>query len=113
MPYKTQEQQNKYVREVWYPRNKAKHRQAVKRQKAAYARKYKEFKEGKSCADCGGNFPPEAMDFDHVRGKKLFTLAHAISRQIAWAKFLAESEKCDLVCATCHRIRTLNRRQKI
>lgn len=110
MPYKTQEQKNKYARDIWYPRNKAKHAKSVKRQKQAYMKKYRDFKQGKPCTDCGGTFPPEAMDFDHVRGVKLFTIAQAVTRQISWKKFLAEAEKCDLVCATCHRIRTRSRR---
>ena len=59
------------------------------------------------CADCGGTFPPYVMDFDHVGTDKSFT----ISRKIGANKgtLLSEIEKCDLVCANCHRIRTKRR----
>ncbi len=62
------------------------------------------------CADCGQRFPSECMDFDHVRGKKLFDVASAPSRQLSEKRLLAEVQKCEIVCANCHRIRTAKRR---
>ena len=75
------------------------------------------------CMDCGGTFPPECMDFHHVRGEKLFSLGHYVNggksdlqmtRESAHgasrARLTAEIEKCDLVCANCHRIRTRERK---
>jgi hypothetical protein len=56
------------------------------------------------CADCGGCFPPCVMDFDHVRGKKLFPIGAADSRSLP--VLLREIAKCEVVCANCHRIRT-------
>ncbi len=44
------------------------------------------------------------MDFDHVRGKKLFNIANG--RYRTWKSVIIEIAKCDLVCANCHRIRT-------
>ena len=58
----------------------------------------------KPCMDCGGQFPPEAMDFDHVRGVKSFCVNRAQSRSLAAIR--AEIAKCDLVCSNCHRVRT-------
>ena len=61
------------------------------------------------CLDCGGSFPPECMDFDHVRGEKEFALGGAnVSRSRESVD--QEIAKCDLVCANCHRIRTEARR---
>ena len=57
------------------------------------------------CTDCGNAFPPECMDFDHVRGEKV----QGVSCMSGIAA-LAEIEKCDLVCANCHRIRTRERK---
>lgn len=54
------------------------------------------------CSDCSGNFPPVAMDFDHVRGEKL----NNIGSMTSWDRILVEVAKCDLVCANCHRLRT-------
>ena len=62
----------------------------------------------KLCADCKGKFPPECMDFDHVRGEKSFNLAIALTHSMK--RILNEVAKCDLVCANCHRIRTTKRK---
>jgi hypothetical protein len=61
------------------------------------------------CTDCGGTFPPECMDFDHVRGRKQFNVGRYISGR-SWATVLTEIAKCELVCANCHRTRSKNRR---
>ena len=58
------------------------------------------------CADCGREFPPHVMDFDH-RGsddKSFWLLQRAGS--VSHARLTAELEKCDIVCANCHRART-------
>lgn len=56
------------------------------------------------CLDCKNIFPPECMDFDHVRGTKKFNIGQTSCRK--WADVLKEIDKCDLVCSNCHRIRT-------
>lgn len=62
------------------------------------------------CQDCGGRFPPECMDWDHVRGDNGFTRGSVMSNMHRkWEFILAEIEKCDLICANCHRIRTCAR----
>lgn len=61
------------------------------------------------CADYGGRFDSVVMDFDHVRGKKLFNIAVAVGTQKGRLKILAEIEKCEVVCANCHRLRTKER----
>lgn len=58
------------------------------------------------CVDCGHSFPVECMDFDHVRGKKSFNLAHVVRQIKSYAAIEIEIMKCDVVCANCHRIRT-------
>lgn len=56
------------------------------------------------CADCGVQYPPYVMDFDHVRGVKKFDISKMISRKMV--SVLEEIEKCDVVCSNCHRMRT-------
>lgn len=63
------------------------------------------------CMDCGGVFPPECMDFDHVRGTKLRPLAMMCGH--SKEKIQAEMAKCDVVCSNCHRIRTKSRLAKV
>lgn len=60
------------------------------------------------CYDCGGMFPPEAMDFDHVSGTKSFTISQV--PWLSWDAVREEIDKCQLVCSNCHRVRTKTRR---
>ena len=62
------------------------------------------------CTDCHGVFHHAAMDFDHVRGEKLFCIA--ANKGGTRASLLAEVAKCDVVCANCHRVRTWQRKQQ-
>ena len=74
--------------------------------KAMTFREYINWRKSVPCMDCGGVFPPCAMDFDHVRGEKLFSIGSAHSRSHQQVK--EEIRKCDIVCANCHRIRTFH-----
>lgn len=56
------------------------------------------------CKDCGQTYPPYVMDFDHVHGEKRFGISDAIMLNLE--DLLVEIEKCDVVCANCHRERT-------
>jgi hypothetical protein len=59
------------------------------------------------CQDCGYRERAEALEFDHRPGTvKLFGIA---DRMTTLAKLIAEAEKCDVVCANCHAIRTADR----
>jgi hypothetical protein len=59
------------------------------------------------CMDCGKKFPTICMDFDHVRGIKV---RHVSTFRTGTEKSLmAEIDKCDIVCANCHRMRTQSR----
>lgn len=59
------------------------------------------------CRDCGGEFPPAAMHFDHLPGtKKAFGLGAWVAGTRTASQFLVERAKCDLICANCHRQRT-------
>jgi hypothetical protein len=55
------------------------------------------------CADCGET-DPLVLEFDHLRDK-LFNVGSALPYR-NWESILAEIEKCDVVCANCHRRRT-------
>ena len=63
------------------------------------------------CMDCNRQFPPECMDFDHVRGKKSFDISRAGQNLTSWIRIDEEIKKCDLVCSNCHRTRTWRRNQ--
>lgn len=60
------------------------------------------------CADCGYNEHPAALDFDHLPGSvKLFNIGQEKYR--SQKQLREEIAKCELVCANCHRIRTVTR----
>ena len=59
------------------------------------------------CSDCGVQYQFGVMEFDHCRGKKSFNLSSPGRR--SKIVILEELKKCDLVCANCHRMRTMKR----
>jgi hypothetical protein len=62
------------------------------------------------CQDCGGIFHPWVMELDHRAGtKKEAAVANLVSKGCPDARLLEEIEKCDVVCANCHRMRTYRR----
>jgi len=48
------------------------------------------------------------MDLDHARGDKVLNIALLVRRGKV-ELLLSELDKCDLVCAACHRVRTQKR----
>lgn len=59
------------------------------------------------CSDCGGRFPPYAMDFDHLQP----SLKRACIGNMAHGGYTPETlqeeiAKCRVLCANCHAIRT-------
>ena len=66
----------------------------------------------KSCMDCEVAYPIVCMQFDHVRGEKKFNLAQALAKFKSLEVLQEEIDKCEVVCANCHLIRTDNRLDK-
>lgn len=67
------------------------------------------FKAAHPCFDCG-EADPIVLEFDHVRGTKTFTIGESAGRQkTSLRTILTEIQKCDVVCANCHKWRTTNR----
>jgi hypothetical protein len=68
------------------------------------------YKGGARCVDCGYDADPRGLEFDHVpgRGPKQFVITYLLS--VTEDVLRAELDKCDVVCGTCHNIRTAARR---
>ena len=66
-----------------------------------------EMKKNLSCVYCGiAN--PLCIDFDHIdRSSKSATPATMITGGYKWDDVLAEIEKCQPVCANCHRMKSI------
>ena len=73
----------------------------------------KDFKAGKSCHDCHNSFPPYVLDFDHVHGTKVAAISDLVAKGRSLEAINSEVQKCELVCANCHRIRTFKRRNDL
>lgn len=57
------------------------------------------------CTDCGKNYPPYVMDFDH-QGEKDTNVAKMFGACVSVERLRDEIAKCEVVCANCHRERT-------
>lgn len=66
--------------------------------------KVKEYLSHNSCVDCDES-DVIVLQFDHVRGNKLFTIGKQI-RDRPWESILLEIKKCDIRCVNCHLRRT-------
>jgi len=58
----------------------------------------------RGCAECGYAAHSAALDFNHVRGDKTFSISQ--DPKIAMHKLLSEIDKCEILCANCHRVHT-------
>jgi hypothetical protein len=59
--------------------------------------------------DCGFRGHFEALQFDHLRDK-VGNVSEMVARGFSLERLKKEIEKCQVVCANCHAIRTYNRR---
>lgn len=61
----------------------------------------------KHCIDCQ-NDDIRVLEFDHLRDKSK-GIAEMVAGGYAWDSILKEIDKCEIVCANCHRVRTHTR----
>ena len=78
--------------------------------KRARDKRYKKFYalKSKPCMDCGGEYIPTAMHFDHIGTDKEYHIAGMLC-QNSWEAIEKEIAKCELVCGNCHALRTAKR----
>jgi len=60
----------------------------------------------KFCVDCGCK-DIRILEFDHVRGKKLFNVGEFVRLNLTHESLLNEISKCEIRCVVCHRIKSL------
>lgn len=85
------------------------HRDYIARYHKANNEKVLEYLKQSRCADCQID-NVLLLEFDHVRGKKLFDISIQ-RRHRSWEVLKKEIDKCDVVCCNCHRIRTVTRQK--
>ncbi len=76
-----------------------------------YVRRVQAYKESVGCTDCGESFPHYVLQFDHLPGTQKVGSPGNLVRRYAWATVQAEMDKCEVVCANCHSIRSYERGQ--
>ena len=71
-----------------------------------------DIKTGVPCVDCGETFPIYVMHWDHLpqyeKTSDISDMVNARTREAV----LEELKKCELVCANCHVMRTVNRAKR-
>lgn len=96
----------------WYENNRAQHIQNVSSNKLRYreyAREYiRIYLASHPCSVCGET-DPVVLEFHH-RGEKDFAIADLIGNSASLDSLIAEINKCDVVCANCHRRITVEER---
>lgn len=89
-----------------YQENKERYFRLAKKRDDELDKLINDFKD-KPCADCNQKYPPYVMDLDHVDpSTKEFKVSTMRRRKMAFEKIIAEMNKCEVVCANCHRERT-------
>lgn len=58
------------------------------------------------CKTCNKIYDPICMDFDHKKGVKKNDTVSNLAHSRSWSKVKEEIDKCDILCAMCHRIKT-------
>lgn len=113
MPYKDPEtrraKQREYQRKH-YESNKQYYIDKATERRIESANEVRQLKESSPCMDCGIFYPHYVMDYDHRPGVEKIDSPSQVLANKGLAAFMAEIEKCDLVCANCHRARTHTRR---
>ena len=97
------------TQKAWYETHAAVHKKNVKENTARIRDELAEwvvaYLKEHSCVDCG-EADPIVLEFDHVRGEKLFDVSAAGSKGLRLPAVQLEVEKCDVRCANCHRRKT-------
>jgi len=113
MPYADPIKQKEYMQRYAKERYHADLENQKRRSRESKERRRKEIQELKKvpCADCNQTYPTYVMTFDHVRGKKSFTIGDRAG-SYSTERMLEEIAKCDVVCSNCHAIRTHERQSQ-
>jgi hypothetical protein len=95
----------------WHADNKERHNTMIhartRRLRLELASRIVAYLRTHPCVDCGES-NPVVLEFDHLRDK-LDNVSGLVRRLTNWTVIEKEIEKCEVVCANCHRIRTAQR----
>lgn len=90
-----------------YQRNRLQYIERQRHRKALVRKFLQDYRSERGCKDCGIR-DWRVLEFDHLHNKK-YTIASTKFRSLGMEAIKNELDKCEVVCANCHRIRTLLR----
>lgn len=93
-----------------YEANKSRYLERNKRYREQINQWIRELKENTPCVDCHRSYPYYVMDFDHLDASAKLNIVSFLSSTGRIGALKQEIEKCELVCANCHRMRTFKRK---
>lgn len=101
---------NKEYQRAWVSKNRSTHNEKSRSSQAKLRKKrlnqYLSLFDGRSCESCGESRIP-CLDFDHIDPKtKSFNVSQGFRLNKSWEEILIESQKCTILCANCHRVKT-------
>lgn len=115
MPIKDRAKREAYMKDYnkgHYGLNKDKRKKQVRKRRIEIKVWFQGLKRSLVCIDCGfsGNDNPWALEFDHIEPvEKKRTISRMVSEGRSKESILEEVEKCEAVCANCHRDREYQR----
>ena len=114
MAYKDPEKQKAYQAR-WYQEQRDKVRRSVRDRRRNTRKWVEQYKtDHPTCNMCGLDYPPHILDFDHLPEYKKFRDIGKMAKDgFAIEKIEKEIEKCQLLCANCHRHITWERSVKV
>jgi hypothetical protein len=94
------------MRDDWYARNREDQVKAGMKRRDEYKQVLREYVWNylttHPCINCGET-DPAALEFHHVRGVKAKEVSVILKNGASLQTLIAEIEKCDILCASCHR----------
>ena len=104
-PVKRREAHSKYMREVWYPKNKVKHKKSVGKNKKQYKQQCRdmisEFRKN-GCLLCEEKTPC-CLSAHHVDSETKDVTVAFLAASVQPKKLKKELAKCVCLCENCHR----------
>lgn len=95
IPSEASKEKRRKYRNAWVKANDLWRREVINRFKM------------KPCMDCGIQYNPWVMDFDHRKGeRKVDCVGTMFRNHRSMEEMKKEIKKCDVVCANCHRERS-------
>jgi NADPH-dependent glutamate synthase beta subunit-like oxidoreductase len=88
---------------------KEKTRIRTNRNRTIKKREIWDMKESSGCVDCKEKYPHYMLEFDHLPEFEKSGSPTQLMQTHSWSKAMDEMEKCEIVCANCHKIRTWSR----